>query len=524
MNNNGRLAQFKSEYGRTPTREELLDYIRNQKQDNIDQYTDKTIAMAKTKIDDGTRMEKPFYETEPSNPISNFYDTVNSIDDARLASYTPKLDLDNKKTIASLDDTADIDYNPTPATEEAKPIQSSTAKSIKLAANRPTSVSPVVSPESQAAGIGEKPAPTDYTQDPEMQAAQEEAFRRNQAALMLEAGRQISQGLGGLGSGQEVKLDNQTIKGMIDKSNVPVEQLTTSRDALMKRLALFSEAEKHSGTSGVSLMTQKLAMQMGKELGMGVAELSQFKGKSFSELEPIMSNLKDMAHYNIQKDMKNAQIEANRIAKQTAAKSKAETVDSKELEAFRKAYDPQIASSRSVLGKEASRYVQSQHAMNLIGEVKDLNDITPMQKRELAVALATMLSPGIPHESTINHLDEATLNSRLAEYIQKVTGAPAGTNTKGLTAQLKKSVMNQQKVSAANIKKSQDAVKAVYNKQIAKNPEYYNQIMKSIDLENGTEEVQPSGMVHMVDANGTKEYDVPADKVEQAKANGWKVK
>lgn len=269
MNNNGRLAQFKSEYGRTPTREELLDYIRSQKQNESGvNDIDKTIDMAKS-----------YRNQEEIGNVDQYTDKlIDSSKGKQLDNFIPQL---NNNILAGEDASIPSAENQIPTT------QSATAKSIKLAANRPTSVSPVVSPESQSAGIGETPAPTDYTQDPEMQAAQAEAFRRNQTAMMLEAGRQISQGLGGLGSGQKVQLEDQAIKGMLDKSNAPVEQLAQAREALIKRLSMAKEQDKVRPDSHISQMTRLLAMRA----GMSAKDVN---GKSAADLEPIIKGTIDL--------------------------------------------------------------------------------------------------------------------------------------------------------------------------------------------------------------------------------------
>lgn len=152
----------------------------------------------------------------------------------------------------------------------------------------------------------------------------------------------------------------------------------------------------------------------------------------------------------------------------------------KDLENFRKAHDPSVASSRSPIGKEYSKFQQAQHALNLVAEFGDnLDAVTPMKKRELAVTLATMLSPGLPHESTIAHLDEGTLNSYLAGKIQAITGRPAGSNSAGMVKQLKDSVIAQAEVSKQNIKRYQGGVEASYAGKIQANPDLYNSIMQN---------------------------------------------
>jgi hypothetical protein len=289
--------------------------------------------------------------------------------------------------------------------------------------------------------------------------------------------------MGGLGSlgGSKVSSESEALKQAIAGENSPMSDINAKRDQYKKFLGNKEEKDKNDPNSAASkTMRDALA-------GMGVKIP---ENASYATMEKLAPQLMKNKEFQMKLEEMKLKREELGIVKQAAAGSKADLLASKDAEAFRKAYDPQLASSRSVLGKEASRYVQSQHAMNLIKDVGDLSKITPMQKRELAVALATMLSPGIPHESTIHALDEKTLNGELASMVQKITGAPASTNTAGLTKQLKTSVANQQKVSAANIKKSQEAIKATFGKQIASNPELYNQVMKSIDLT--SDDVKPS--------------------------------
>lgn len=317
-------------------------------------------------------------------------------------------------------------------------------------------------------------------EDTDMKKALEAAQSNRSNAAFQSNLAQIMAGMGSLG-GRKVDVNEEPLKALAASANAPVSDITAQRDAYKQFLQNKDDREKNDPNSSVSkTMRDALA-------GMGVKIPENASYAGMEKLAPQLMKNKEFQMKLEEMRLKREELGQN---KQAAAGSKADLLASKDAEAFRKAYDPQLASSRSVLGKEASRYVQSQHAMNLIKDVGDLAKITPMQKRELAVALATMLSPGIPHESTIHALDEKTLNSELASMVQKVTGAPASTNTAGLTKQLKTSVANQQKVSAANIKKSQEAIKATFGKQISANPELYNQVMKSIDLT--SDDVKPS--------------------------------
>ena len=304
----------------------------------------------------------------------------------------------------------------------------------------------------------------------------EHAFRSNMSDILS--------GLVNMG-GASIKQDTRSLDERKANIDNPFTDLNTKREQEKKFLSAKEEKESQDPNSKISAEYRRFAGMLDMEVD------PQASASSLAKLTPLIEKFQDRKMQIQSREDLAREGAANRAAmRENALGSRRDVTETKDAEAFRKAYDPQLASSRSVLGKEASRYVQSQHAMNLIKDVGDLSEITPMQKRELAVALATMLSPGIPHESTIHALDEKTLNGELASMVQKVTGAPASTNTKGLTQQLKTSVQNQQKVSAANIRKSQDAIKATFGKQIQNNPELYNQVIKSIDI--ASDDVQPS--------------------------------
>jgi hypothetical protein len=355
------------------------------------------------------------------------------------------------------------DESNTPAASE-EIVPTDIIKAMKSIVGGSRTLSPAPSPVPTIRSA----TPTDMS-DKEFAAAQELADRRR-----------IGRGIAGLGAGTELTTPKSSlIKGLAESAENPIKDLAAKRKAEKEMLDLMDDKKKNDPQSDVS----KLYRDSFKKLGIQIPDTA-----TASELEKAQPAIGMMIN-------RQAQIEANKIAREGIAATRAATVASKadaasqkDAENFRKAYDPQLASSRSGLGKESSRYVQSTHALNLLSGIKDLNDVNPIQQKELAVALATMLSPGLPHEATINSLDPDTLGKTFANLVQKVTGSPHGTNSAGMVAMLKKSVENQQKISAQNIKKSQNAIKASYAQKIKTNPELYGQVMQSIDSENGLDQ------------------------------------
>lgn len=230
-------------------------------------------------------------------------------------------------------------------------------------------------------------------------------------------------------------------------------------------------------TPEAQLKAQELTNKMGIESQRQLSEQHRQKSE-----ELAAKRFDNMQQQQIAANKKSTELASAQEQKMT----KKENIQSqKELDSFTKMYDPFQSSARSPIGKEVSRFQQSVHTLNLIHGIDDLDHVSTMKKREIAISLATMLSPsGVPHLEDIKHLDSATLNSKIAEGVQYFTGQPAPTNSGEMVKQLKESLVNQQGVSLNTIKDYQDTILESHADQIANNPEKYKKIIEKASILN----------------------------------------
>lgn len=265
-----------------------------------------------------------------------------------------------------------------------------------------------------------------------------------------------------------------------DKAVGHLESRSKLMDANTKRLeeAKLSDPNSDISKQGMAMLASvypdiaakypNLSANQLKSMGMNLGQLATTKEQTESR--------KEIAKENAEARKETARMHSETLG--VARENKLNEQEAKRLESYRKERDPMLASIRSNLGKEVNRYTQSTHAIGLVHGIKDLDQVTPMQKRELAVALATMVSPGLPHEATIAKLDESTLNDEIAHRLQQLTGKPMSTNTKGLTKQLVDSVNNQRKIASKYISDYQAGVDASYSKDMLRNPSAFQNISK----------------------------------------------
>jgi hypothetical protein len=117
--------------------------------------------------------------------------------------------------------------------------------------------------------------------------------------------------------------------------------------------------------------------------------------------------------------------------------------------------DEMKASSRSGMGREVNRLNQGTHVLGILGHYKNLDDVPESIKKEAAVGLATMVSPGLPHEATIAAMDPKTLQQTLTGYLSYITGSPYGAGAGGNLDMVRKSLQNQMGISRDLLQKHQ---------------------------------------------------------------------
>lgn len=350
----------------------------------------------------------------------------------------------------SIDDGMDTYENPLTAQEKGAPIDASALLNLTKG---------VQAPEAQVHN-----APAANLFDQQLADARQKDAEHQLLFGMLKAGQQGGAAIAG------TKSDTSFADTELGKPNEMTNQLKTNMDVREEAANIDEKKQKRDPSSLTSKLYQDMLKEMNPKMNVEGLSAEQVE-KVFPQIGMIIGK----------REAAEARILQTKIHNDTMALAKANKMDeygAKRLESYRKERDPMLASIRSNLGKEVNRFTQSTHALGLVHGITDLNKITPMQKRELAVALATMVSPGLPHEATIAKLDENTLNDEIAHRLQQMTGKPAATNTKGLAQQLVDSVNNQRKIASKYISDYQSGVDSSYAKDIKQNPEAFSNVSK----------------------------------------------
>lgn len=306
-------------------------------------------------------------------------------------------------------------------------------------------------------------------------------IQRNLLFGMLKAGQMAGGALAG------TKLDTSLTDAELAKDKVFATKYKTDLDVRQEEKNIAEKKNKRDSKSEISKFYQDLVKKLNPNINVD--------GLSAEHLEQVVPKLEAIASREmIAKENREARLEAAKMHAETmkiAKSAKMDEQESKDLIAYRKERDPMLASSRSPLGKEVSRFTQSEHALGLIHGITDLDQLKEIQKKELAVALATMISPGLPHHETIQSLSPDTVNGYIAEKLTALTGNPAPTNTKGIAQLLKSSVENQREISAGYINKFQSGVDAAYSSKIQRNPEAYSRVSETSSFDVKSANKQP---------------------------------
>lgn len=395
--------------------------------------------------------------------------------------------------------------------------ESATQKAIKLASNKPDIIAPTVSPATQAQNIGEKPAPVNPAEDKDMQDALNQV-KANQAEAEAETARRLLfQGIAGLGSGQQVNLSKDLEEQKYKNINKPIEQLTTSREQQIKKMQVAEEAAKSDPNSSVS----KVMKETLKELGVNVPDNATYA--TMEKLAPQIMRNKEFQMKMEEMALRREELAANR---ENTQKSKIEDKERKGLVAvgtYRG--EPDVSKLKQRLEQVSS----------VIANIGDVNKPwSEVEKQAVQQEINAFLKGGSPTDQDARHTYKS-LEGEASQLMTKVTNDPQAFND----PKTKQRILNFVKPVYEHHKEyldRRDARKLLaegYNSwsDTAKNEAayMYPDAIKMIEEKGNISpygkghEVSGSGMVHMMDTNG-KEYDVPSDKVETAKAKGWKVK
>jgi hypothetical protein len=371
-----------------------------------------------------------------------------------------------------------------PGVQIGTPIKQPASRSPASA----TSNKPAISSEETKA---EKPS--DSLQDDEFKRASEKAdYNQAQARLMSAIGGvgTAFANLGNIGTPIENKFKEST-DDLLKHAADPISRLKDQRAQYEQLIKNKELSEDRDPKSPKSIQYRQLA----KSLGMVV------KGnETASDFEKVINP----AIQKYQSDeSKAARVEAARIHAQERidlAKEKLQARDADKFEKAAKYMEEDEKKLNTRTGKEISRYTGGLHALSIVDNFKDLNKVPEQFKRELAVALASMISPGIAHKETIDQLDPKTLQQTLNGYLTKLTGTPYGAGAAGTVKLAMESIKNQMNISANVLRNETDRKLRVYKKtlstdaykeleDIAKSKDFYRYSPENFNKETGLKKV-----------------------------------
>lgn len=262
-------------------------------------------------------------------------------------------------------------------------------------------------------------------------AAADQKRSNNFAALLANSAAKIGQ-IGGKES------DPSAMEQFAKASNAGVDQ------------SMDTEAMKPQGLDPKVLdyvKSRQNSQQMARDRAAMMQQQAQLKAdqiaseeKRAQEHNETMKGITD-TRVQSQKDIADARAEA------AAAKGENNTLkgDDKRFDDF----DKRIAGTvRDAVGAEKVKLRSSTHAMGVLDQYPDLNQVTNKQALEIAGAMAGTLTPGSPAEHTISQMTPESAQGDLAKALEYVTGKPQGA---GLGAQLqlyKEMLQRQQGISA----------------------------------------------------------------------------
>jgi hypothetical protein len=320
------------------------------------------------------------------------------------------------------------------------------------------------------------PNPTDEFDKKMVDARDQDRERLLNMSLLRAA-----QGIGGALAGNTN--DTKFADAEIADKNRESTRLKTDMDVKEEHQNILDKNKLRDPNSDISRQARNMLAEVYPDL------VKKYPNISAYDLDKMGMNLGALT---TTKENIAARKETARMHNETMAISRSNKMDeleAKHLEEYRKARDPMLASARSGLGKNYAKYMGIESALELIKGIKDIGEITPMQKRELGVALATAVSPGLPHQDTVNKItSDSGVNDWFAQKFQDATGYSYGTHTPGLTSQLITSLKNQKKQATSHILSYQNSVDSSYAPHITKHPNAFQDVAKLTNYNAGIEQ------------------------------------
>jgi len=116
--------------------------------------------------------------------------------------------------------------------------------------------------------------------------------------------------------------------------------------------------------------------------------------------------------------------------REAKTRAREDIVTSKRFSDLTKKIDPALQ-VRSAVGKAAARVQAANDVEAVVGQVKDLNSLTPIEIKEMGIAFAAILSPNLvnPSDEQIASIVPQSINMKRAEWEQIVSGETRPANS-----------------------------------------------------------------------------------------------
>lgn len=289
-----------------------------------------------------------------------------------------------------------------------------------------------------------------------------------------------------------------------------IENLKEQRSQEEVLTKLATDKAKADPNSDVSRLARDSLREITQGMNINIPE-----GMSAKQIETLYPYISQAASAKEARELKRLMASQAVDAKKSAASSKLDP----HFQKFTEKLNEDMVPSRSALGKEVMRRNQATHALALLENYKDLNKVPAMQKRELAVALATMISPGLPHADTIAELDPATIDQRVKESVTSLTGKPYGAGAGGIIEMLKDSVIRQQEVANDRIGRYHKTIEHSYNHLKKADPQRFEDSKRAVlgDLEDVAPAISKDPQIEKFAKDNRLSYDQANQIIENRK-------
>lgn len=300
-----------------------------------------------------------------------------------------------------------------PTNSEAPQTQSF-SNSIKTILKTKSPVSaPIASKATREEGMGEVTPAVDPYKDAEMEAALEEAKQNRVRQLYAQAGRQFSEGLGTLGAGKQVDIDQSLEDTLAKSAENPVSDLTNLRKSNLQKIQLREEAEKSDPKSPVSV-AMRVALE---EMGVKLPENANYA--TMEKLAPQLMKNKEFQMRMQEMSLKREELEQSKLA--TAASKQ----------------DERLLKVRENLLK-SERYKQLLESQNALKAARSNLELAKQGHSQGYSALGANLAKlagekGMLSEADVNrYLVEKGIPGRVQQGIFQTTGKPTKIQLQGL--------------------------------------------------------------------------------------------